>query len=156
LKSETVFHPAPARLHATLSAHRQNPLVEERAILDLHLLGEKQGASIVIESRGMELDFVSGGRREPSAPDNAEIASVEAEFGDIGGKTDEIVNMRLPHKFLHGAVQASAGWGHFSRTHPQHNVYGQQPGYKGLPEYFTQITQIVYSADIWGLFSSTI
>jgi hypothetical protein len=53
---------------------------EERSFFDLKLLGKKQSASFVREPDRMELDLISGGRREPRASHHADFSAVKREL----------------------------------------------------------------------------
>src|SRR6476659_3435347 len=75
----------------------QRFLGEERTFLDLQLFREDQRPGLMIQADGMKLDFVRQCRRKPCAAHYTDLASVQAQLGNVARQTDEIIDMRLSH-----------------------------------------------------------
>lgn len=70
---------------------------EERALLDLQLLGQQQRARLMVQPDGVELHLKRHGRGKPCAAHDAHLAAHQRELGDVLSQPHKIINLRLSH-----------------------------------------------------------
>jgi hypothetical protein len=87
-------------IHRARSLNRHSLAGEERTLFNLHLLGHQQCPSLVVLTLLVELDLVGNTGSKPGAANDADFSAVQRQLGYVGGESDKIIYMRLPHGFL--------------------------------------------------------